>query len=143
MAESNTWQYDNIFIPTYVPDNLKWFKRDGLETWYRKNQCDEFLEDTGSHSKNRRVVNFDTIKNGKRLDPEKIKQYQTIDHDEIKKFPEKYHDQIYSSIFRNVERKHLHVIGQLINEHFNNKKKAVGRGKFLKQFKDNLYAKYW
>ena len=64
------------------------------------------------------------IKNGKKFDSEKIKQYQTIDHDEIKKFPEKYHDQIYSSIFRNVERKDLHVNGQLINEHFNNKKKS-------------------
>ena len=82
------------------------------------------MEDTDSHFKNRRVVNFNMIKNGKKLDPEKIKQFQTIDHDEIKQFPEKYHDQIYSSIFRNVERKDLHVNGQLINEHFNNKKKS-------------------
>ena len=132
-----------INLPTYVPDNLKWFERDGLETWYRKNKCDNFLEDTDSHFKSTRIVNFDMIRNGTKLDLEKIKQYQTIDHDEMKKFPEKYHQQIYSSIFRNVERKDLHVNGQLIKEHFTNKKKAVGRGKFLKQCKDSMCAKYW
>ena len=46
MAESN-WQYDNKFIPTYVPDNLKWFERDGLETWYRKNKCDDLFRRYG------------------------------------------------------------------------------------------------
>ena len=70
MAESSTWQYDNIFIRAYVPDNLKWFERDGLETWYRKNKYDQFMEDTDSHFKNRRLVNFDMMKNGKKLDSE-------------------------------------------------------------------------
>ena len=83
------------------------------------------------------------IRNGTKLDSENIKQYQTVDHDEIKKFPEKYHQQIYSSIFRNVERKDLHVNGQLIKEHFTNKKKAVGRGKFLEQCKDSIHVKNW
>ena len=65
MAESSTWQYDNKFIPTYVSDNLKWFELDRLETWYRENKRDELLEDTDSHFKNRRVVNFDMIKNAR------------------------------------------------------------------------------
>lgn len=102
-----------------------------------------FLEDTDSRFKNTRIVNFDVIRNGTKLDPEKIEQYQPVDHDEIKKFPKKYHQQICSSIFRNVEHKDLHVNGQLIKEHFTNMKKAVGRGKFLKQCKDSMYAKYW
>ena len=38
--------YTNTYIPDYVPDNLKWCERDGLDTWYRKNKCNEFLEDT-------------------------------------------------------------------------------------------------
>ena len=38
--------YTNTYIPEYVPDNLKWYERDGLDTWYQKNKCDEFLEDT-------------------------------------------------------------------------------------------------
>ena len=37
MIESNqlTWKVDNTFIPKYMPNNLKWYERDGLETWYR------------------------------------------------------------------------------------------------------------
>ena len=81
----NTWQYDNTFIPTYIPDNLKWFECDGLETWYRKNNCNEFLEDTDSHFRSRLIVNFDMITNDEKLDPETIKQYRTVDHEEIKK----------------------------------------------------------
>ena len=33
MVES-TWEVDNVFIPKYVPNNLKWYKRHGLDTWY-------------------------------------------------------------------------------------------------------------
>ena len=95
----NTWQYDNTFIPTYIPDNLKWFECDGLETWYRKNNCNEFLEDTDSHFRSRLIVNFDMITNDEKLDPETIKQYRTVDHEEIKKYPQKYQSQIFSSIF--------------------------------------------
>ena len=36
MAESNdlTWEATNNFIPKYVPGDLKWHEKDGLETWY-------------------------------------------------------------------------------------------------------------
>ena len=35
------------------------------------------------------------------------------------------------------------VNGQTIKEHFNNnKEKAIGRGKFLKRCRDDIYAKY-
>ena len=34
MAELSDLRYVNKFIPSYVPDNLKWFERDGLETSY-------------------------------------------------------------------------------------------------------------
>ena len=83
------------------------------------------------------------ITNGEKLDPETIKQYHTIDHEEIKKYPQKYQNQIFSSIFRNIGRKDLFVNDQAIKEHFDNKEKAVGRAKFLKQCKVDMYVKYW
>ena len=66
MAEASkmTWQVDNTFVPPYVPENLKWFERDGWETWYRQNKCREFLEDTNSHFQQRQIINFDMIRNG-------------------------------------------------------------------------------
>ena len=45
MAESNlTWEYDNCFVLKYILDNLKWYERSGLDTWYLKNKCDEFMK---------------------------------------------------------------------------------------------------
>ena len=44
---------DNVFIPKYVPNNLKWYERDGFDTWYLQNKCIEFLEDTDLHLKQR------------------------------------------------------------------------------------------
>ena len=52
MAESNnvmTWESDNIFVPQYVPKNLEWFEKDGLETWYQQNKCKEFLDNADIH----------------------------------------------------------------------------------------------
>ena len=134
MAESTdlTWKVDNTFVPPFVSNDLKWFERDGLETWYRRNKCEEFLQDTDSHFKNRKIVNFDMIKN--EASDTKIKQYQQIDHDEIKKYPIEYQQQITSSIFRNANRKDMYIEKRTINEHFNNKKiSGYGRGKFIKK----------
>ena len=36
-AEFNDLRYYNKYIPNYVPNNLKWFERDGLKTWCKKN----------------------------------------------------------------------------------------------------------
>ena len=51
MAESSelTWENDNVFIPKYVPQNLKWYEKDGLETWYRQIKCEESLNNTDLH----------------------------------------------------------------------------------------------
>ena len=26
------WKVDNTFVPKFIPDNLKWYKHDGLKT---------------------------------------------------------------------------------------------------------------
>ena len=53
MAESNylIWEADDNFIPQYIPGNLKWYEKDGLDTWYLQNKCEEFLNDTDDHFK--------------------------------------------------------------------------------------------
>ena len=62
---------DNKFIPKYVPNDLKWYKKDGLDTWYLQNKCADFLMDTDEHFKKMKVVNFDMIK--KEVSQEKLK----------------------------------------------------------------------
>ena len=61
----------------------------------------------------------------------------------LKKYLLEHHHKIMSSIFCNIHRKDLHVNNRTIKEHFFNKRKSVGRGKFLKQCKDTMYASCW
>ena len=83
------------------------------------------------------------ITNGDKLNKNIIQQYETVDHEEIKKYLLEHHHKIMSSIFCNIHRKDLHVNNRTIKEHFFNKRKSVGRGKFLKQCKDTMYASCW
>ena len=109
MAESNQllWEVDNTFIPKYTPNNLKWYEKDGLETWFRQNTCNEILNNTDKYFKKMRITNFDIIKNEATED--KMKQYQTIDHEEIKQYPSHLQEQIWSSISRNSHRQDMHI----------------------------------
>ena len=138
--------YTNTYIPQYVPDNLKWYERDGLDTWYQKDKCDEFLEDTDRYFHTAQIINFDSIRNQKQLPKNKLKQYQTVNYDTIKKYPLSEQARITSSIFRSIDRSDLHVMPTVVKNHFNKNnipQKSVGRGRFLKIYRDVMYGKYW
>ena len=64
------------------------------------------------------------------VDEQTKEQYQTIDHDKIKQYPAQFPEQICSSIFRNSQRKDMHIEKKTINEHFPNKKLSFSRGRF-------------
>ena len=131
MTESNdlTWERTNNFIPNYIPDDLKWYEKDGRDTWYLQNKCEEFLNNTDLPFKKSQIVNFNMINN--KVDEQTKKQYQTIDHDKIKQYPVTFQEQICSSVFRNSQRKDMHIEKKTITEHFSNKKPSPGRGRFL------------
>ena len=64
MAESKlVFEFDNTFVPPFVSNELKWYECDGLETSYRQNKCQKFLENTYKHFEQRKIVNFDIIRN--------------------------------------------------------------------------------
>ena len=122
--------------------NLNSFERDGLETWYRQNKCQELLENTNKHFEQRKIVNFHMI--NEKLDKEIIQQYQTVDNKKIEQYPIEYRDQIISSIFRNIQRNALHANMSTVRKHFmTDTQKSIGRGKFLKICKDSVYASCW
>ena len=63
-----------------------------------------------------KITNFDIIKNN--VCTEKLKQYQTLDHHESMQYLPQLREQICSSIFRNENRKDMHIISkkkQLMN----------------------------
>ena len=142
MAESSelTWEHDNVFIPKYVPQNLKQYEKHGLGTWYRQIKCEEFLNNTDLHFAKRKITNFEIIEN--QVSDDKLKQYQLIDHDEIKNFSLEFQDQIVSSIFRSADRKDMNISKETMKEHFN-KSNKVTSCRFLKKNRDYMYAKEW
>ena len=98
MATSSTSIiYTNTYIPEYVPNNLKWYERGGLDTWYKKNKCDEFLEDTDRYFHTTQIINFDITRN-QQLSKNKLKQYQTVNYDTINNYPSVEQASITSSI---------------------------------------------
>ena len=42
----------NQFIPNFVSNDLLWYERAGLNTWYERGKCQDFLENTDNHFKN-------------------------------------------------------------------------------------------
>ena len=143
MAEKLFHEFDNVFVPPYVSNNLKWQERDGLDTWYTQGKCRDFLENTDEHFKQRKIVNFDIINNDSKLDEKAVRQYQTVDCKIIKTYPLEYQKNIMSSVFGNIKREDMHVPKESIKEHFSNKQKSNGRGKFLKLCKDAMCASSW
>ena len=146
MATSSATIYTNTYIPEYVSDNLKWYERDGLDTWYKKNKCDDLLEDNYHYFHTAQIINFDIIWNQKIITKNKLEQYQTVNYDTIIKHPLSEQGRITSSIFQNIDRSDLHVMPAVVKSHFHKSispKKYVGCGRFLKICRDTMYAKYW
>ena len=118
---------DNRFVPRFFSNNLPWYERDGLMTWYDQVKCQEFLEDTDKHFQNLKIINFDIVNSKGKLLKDKIKQYQTINHCEILSYPPDLQDEILSSIFR-TKRDDMFVKKETVMEHFKKSVKSVGRG---------------
>ena len=86
----------NRFIPTYVPNNLPWYKRDDLMPWYDKGKCRSFLENNDAHFETLKIVNFDIINSNGQIDYKKLREYQICDHHEIMNFPPEIRHQCFA-----------------------------------------------
>ena len=100
IKEISNKKVDNRFVPTFVPNDLPRYERDGLMTQYEQVKYQEFLQNIGSHFQNLHILNFDIINSNGKIDVDKLKQYQTIDHHKIMAYPPEIREQIMSSIFR-------------------------------------------
>ena len=87
---------DNHFIPTYIPINLPWYKRDGIMTQHDQGKCCNFLENTDEHLETSKIVNFDVINSNGQIDNKQLREYQTSEHHEIMNFPPEKREQIMS-----------------------------------------------
>lgn len=92
----------NNYVPEYVPENLPWYEKDGLLTWYDQAKCKEFLEDPDPILKTKNS-DFDIIYKSVRREkiPEiDLKNYQTVTMDSLKKYSKKEETNFLSAAFR-------------------------------------------
>ena len=65
----------------FVPQDLKWYEKDKLMTWYDQGKCKDFLQDLDSHFENSNIINLHII-NKQDRDEEicqtTLKNYQAI-----------------------------------------------------------------
>ena len=71
----------NTYVPTFVPQDVKWYERDGLMNWYDQRKCRDFLGELDKHFENAKIVNFDIINKwvrGQDLCQLSLQNYQAI-----------------------------------------------------------------
>ena len=93
----------NTYVPKFVPDNLPWYERDGLITWYDQQKCEDFLRDNDKHFKETKIIKFNIIYReicGEVVPPNFFKFYQTVNEKTISQYPSSEKDNICSSAFR-------------------------------------------
>ena len=54
--------FTSNYIPEYVPNNLKWYERDGLMTYIDQLKYNSFVRNTDEHFEKTQAINFDIIR---------------------------------------------------------------------------------
>ena len=78
------------YVPGFVPNDVKWYERDGLLTWYDQMKYERFLEDVDNHFANIKIVNFEIINKwikGKEVSEGTLRNYQTVQKAEVFGYP--------------------------------------------------------
>lgn len=130
MSSSNC---TNNYIPEYVAQNLPWYERDGLMTWYDQIKCQEFLRNSDKHFKTGKIVNFDIISReaaAEKVLDNVLKKWETIQNERVSKYPKNDQETFLNSAFR-TERPDIFFLKKVVLDHFK------------KEWFKYLYIAYW
>ena len=117
MSSSNC---TNNYVPEYVPQDLPWYERDGLITWYDQVKCQKFLRNSNKHFKTAMIINFDIIRReaaSHKVQDEVLKKYQTVQNERVSKYPKSDKDEFLSNAFR-VDRPDIFFEKKVVLNHF-------------------------
>ena len=103
-------RFVNKFVLNCVPENFKWYERDGLRTYIDQLKYSEFSSDPDKYLKEADIVNFDMIHErcGRHKRSMTDKHYQTIVSVDVKNMPQKERKKALSACVRS-DRKELFV----------------------------------
>ena len=113
----------NNYIPPFVPQDLKWYERNGLMTWYDQTKCKEFLKNLDNHFENMKIINCDIINKkakGEEIPQSTLKTYLTIPKKKpVYEYPPEEREKVVSAGFRStLKRNDVFVSKDLVKYHF-------------------------
>ena len=129
----------NNYVPKFVANNLKWYERDGLLTWYDHCKCDDFLRDTDAHFKDAKIDNFNIIRKqcrGEEVRKDILVEYQMVTDNFVLKYPEKEKKNILSSAFR-TDREDIYFHNKT-KKHFTTQRKSSIKKVIKKKLREKL-----
>ena len=78
------------YVSGFVSNDVKWYERDGLLTWYDQMKYERFLQDVNNHFANIKIVNFEIINKwikGEEVSEWILRNYQTVQKAEVFGYP--------------------------------------------------------
>ena len=111
----------NTYVPEFVPSDLKWYKRDGLMTWYDQVKCEQFLEDVNKHFRETKIVNFDMINKlikGEEISEGVLRDYQAVYKKKVFNYPIHQREKTMSAALRSsIQRDDVFISKELVDDH--------------------------
>ena len=108
------------YIPPYIKDNLKWYEKEGLITYFQQREYQEFKKDRDRYINETKILNFDIIHHvcrGDRLG-KSIKEHNTVKKEMLKQMPPSEKYAAAAACFRSTN-KNINIEKSVAKEHFN------------------------
>ena len=134
------------YIPRYVKDNLKWYEKEGLITYFDQLKYKEFKKDRDAYINETKITNFDIIHHECRGDKleKTIKEHNTIKKEKLKQLPPSEKYAAVAACFRS-SNKNIVVEKSVAKEHFscNNSNICRTERSRLKKQEEDKNRKYF
>ena len=134
------------YIPPYIKDNLKWYEKEGLITYFQQREYQEFKKNRDAYINETKILNFDIIHHvcrGDKLE-KTIKEHNTVKKERLKQMPPSEKYAAVAPCFRS-SNKNIIVERSIAKEHFycNNSNICRTEKSRLKKQEEDKNRKYF
>ena len=134
------------YIPPYIKDNLKWYEKEGLITYFQQREYQEFKKNRDAYINETKILNFDIIHHmcrGDKLE-KTIKEHNTVKKERLKQMPPSEKYAAVAACFRS-SNKNIIVERSIAKEYFscNNSNICRTEKSRLKKQEEDKNRKYF
>ena len=134
------------YIPPYIKDNLKWYEKEGLITYFQQREYQEFKKNRDAYINETKILNFDIIHHmcrGDKLE-KTIKEHNTVKKERLKQMSPSEKYAAVAACFRS-SNKNIIVERSIAKEYFscNNSNICRTEKSRLKKQEEDKNRKYF